>query len=230
MIKLSNILKETYGEEEIQTYIDVISMNPGAPYMKKYKKQLKDKYGIDYDREYGMNDSDLIKNANLDDIKSKDDFLSFDNYQKYAKKIFQLRGLSGKQPNHIDKEVTFDDVNELGKRLGFKVKHRQYSGKGNYAQVSGDRMEVPSVVDVNTLIHEMGHIYYNNHRGDGKASTITNASSPYRIGYTSEVFAENFMHYFIAPSFLKRNLPEVYNELNSEIKSTWKREIKNLIK
>lgn len=228
MIKLRDILLES--EEEIQIFVDIISMNPDLPAYAKYKKILKDKYGIDYDKEYGQNDSDLIKNASLNNIKTKKDFLNFDNYQKYAKRIFQLRGLASKQPNHINKEIDISDIIELGKRLGFKVKERAYTGSGNYAQVTGDKLEVTGRVDVNTLIHEIGHIYHNKYYKDGIASTITYASSPYKIGYTDEVFAENFLHYFIAPSFLKLNLPEVFKDLNSKIKSNWKSEIGKLLK
>ena len=228
MVKLKSLLFE--NEEEIQLYIDIISMNPTSPAYEKYKKILKDKYGIDYDKEYGSNDSDLIKNASLDNIKTKKDFLDFSNYQKYAKEIFKLRGLGAKQPKHIDKEVGFDIVLELGKKLRFNTKERPYSGVGNYAQASTDKLEVPNPVDVNTLIHEMGHVYHYKHYGDGISSTITNASSPYGLTLTHEVFAENFTHFFIAPSFLKSNLPEVYNDLNSKIKSNWKTEIKKLLK
>jgi hypothetical protein len=228
MVKLKSLLFE--NEEEIQLYIDIISMNPTSPAYEKYKKILKDKYGIDYDKSYGSNDSDLIKTATLKDIKTKKDFLDFSNYQKYAKEIFKLRGLGAKQPKHIDKEVGFDIVLELGKKLGFNTKERPYSGVGNYAQASTDKLEVPNPVDVNTLIHEMGHVYHYKHYGDGISSTITNASSPYGLTLTHEVFAENFTHFFIAPSFLKSNLPEVYNDLNSKIKSNWKTEIKKLLK
>lgn len=229
MIRLSKLIHES-KEEEIQMYVDIISMNPNLPAYVKYKKILKDKFGIDYDSEYGQNDSSLIKTANLDNIKNKKDFLSFDNYQKYAKRIFQLRGIATKQPNHINKQVTIDIVNEMGRRLGFNVKERPYTGSGNYAQASGDNLEVPNPVDVNTLIHEMGHIYHHKHYGNGLASTITYASSPYGISLTHEVFAENFMHFFIAPNFLKSNLPEVYKDLNSKIKSKWKMEIKKILK
>lgn len=229
MIKLKDLITED-REQEIQTFVDIISMNPNAPKYQKYKKILKDKYGVDYDKEYGQKDEDLIKNASLDDIKSKKDFLNFDNYQKYAKRIFDLRGLRSKQPRHIDKVIRFDEVKKIGKRLKFNTKLRPYEGHGNYAQASHIEIEVPDPVDVNTLIHEMGHIYHNNYYGNGIASTITYASSPYLIDYTDEVFAENFMHFFISPNFLKSNIPAVYNDLNRKIDSKWKKEIKNLLR
>lgn len=230
MIKLKNILIESMEDDaEIQLYVDIISMNPNSPAYQKYKKILKDKFGIDYDKTYGKNDEYNIENSNLKTILTKKDFLNFDNYQKYAKKIFQLRGISRKQPNHINKQINFNVVSDIGVKLGFKTKERPYTGSGNYAQVSTDKLEVPNPVDVNTLIHELGHVYHHKHYGDGISSTITYASSPYGIGYTHEVFAENFMHFFIAPSFLKNNLPDVYADLNSKINSRWKSEIKKLL-
>lgn len=226
MIKLSNIIKE--NEEEIQLYIDILSMNPNSASSQKYKNILKTKYGIDYDKQYAENDSDLIKNASLDNIKSKDDFLNFDNYRKYAKEIFKLRKLASKQPTYVDIEIPFSEVEELGKKLGFKVKERPYSGVGNYAQVSTNVLEVPNPVDINTLLHELGHVYHYLHYGDGISSTITNASSPYGIGLTDEVFAENFLHYWISPNFLRNNIKHVFIDLHSKIKSNWKSEIKKM--
>jgi hypothetical protein len=228
MIKLKHLLVE--NEEEIQMYVDIISMNPSSPAYTRYKKILKDKFGIDYDKVYGDNDESLIRNASLDNIKSKNDFLNFQNYQIYAKEIFKLRKLLGKLPRYIDKTVGFDVVEGLGKRLGFKVKERPYTGSGNYAQASTDKLEVPNPVDVNTLIHEMGHVYHYKHYGDGISSTITNASSHYELTRTDEVFAENFTHFFIAPSYLKSNLPHVYSDLNSKIKPNWKSEIQKILK
>jgi hypothetical protein len=231
MINVTNIwntiLKEN-REEEIQTLIDVIAMNPKA--YGKYKNILKTKYGVDFDKEYGNNDESLIQNANLLDIKDKKDFLNFSNYQLYAKEIFSLRGLAQKQPKHINKMVDFDTAVLVGQELGFKVKKRAYTGRGNYAQASTNTVQIPDGVDVNTFIHEVGHVYHHMHYKEGLSSTITYASSPYGIGYTHEVFAENFMHFFIAPNFLKTNLSEVYKDLNRKIKSSWKKELNYIIK
>lgn len=229
MIKLKDLINED-RESDIQTFVDIISTNPDATSYQKYKKILKDKYGVDYDKEYGQNDENLISLASLDDIKKKSDFLNFRNYQKYADQIFSLRGLLTKQPNHIDKIIEFDKVEKLSDILKFRASIRNYTGKGNYAQVSSDKLEVPDPVDVNTLIHELGHVYHYKHYKDGLSSTITYASSPYGRDLTHEVFAENFMHYFIAPRWLKSNLVEVYNDLNKKINSKWKREITNLLK
>lgn len=202
-------------ESEIQTYVDIISQNPKA--YQKYIDVLKDRYGVDFYEYY--KDEHHIENANLKDIKKQDDFLDFENYVKYAYKIFNLRNLN--QPKHIDKSYTNTNVSDLGKKLGFSVKSKEYSGRGNYASFdyTNNTITTPKIVDVNTLIHEIGHWFDRTYSKDyvGLAKTITYASSPYSIRLNAEVFAENFMHYFIAPNFLKSKLPEVYKELDKRI-------------
>ncbi len=227
---IKNIIKESVDDylnernqvsddEETQQLIDIISMNP-----KKYKKYidlLKNKHGIDFYDYY--NDEKHIENANLSDIKNKDDFLNFDNYIKYAKKIFNLRNIE--QPKQIDKEIDHKAVEEIGNKLGFNIKVKEYDGVGNYASFDfNNTITLPQIVDVNTLIHEIGHYFDHNYSNGytGLAKTITYASSPYHIDKNSEVFAENFLHYFIAPNLLKKHLPEVYEELDKNIPQKFK--------
>lgn len=219
-------------DEEIQTYIDIISMNPDSEQYKKYKDVLKQKYGIDYDK---LNkDNIYIENATLSNIKAKKDFLNFDNYIKYAKKIFQLRGLGKIQPNHIEGNVSLLQAKNIGSKINLKIKNREYDGgAGNYAAHDlVDTIIMPSNVDVNTFIHEVGHHFDHYYSKDykGLAKTITYASSPYSIDKNNEVFAENFLHYFIAPNWLKKNLPDVYNELDKKIPANYKAVINSLIK
>ncbi len=117
----------------------------------------------------------------------------------------------------------------LGNKLGFDVEHKEYAGFGNYAQASTNKIEMPQTADINTVIHEIGHVFYNLKYKDGIASSLTHASSYYGIDMAGEVFAENFMHYFIAPDFIKMYLPEVYSDLNKRIPDKWKKEIKILL-
>lgn len=230
---INSIIKEFLNEdinknkkEEIQTLIDIISMNPSK--YQKYVDLLKDKYNIDY---YKIDkDNEYIENANLNDIKSKNDFLNFNNYIKYAKKIFGLRNIPLQK--NIDKEINANTIKEIGEKLGFKTKIKEYSGNGNYAAFDlVDTIIVPQKVDVNTLIHEIGHFfdhkYSNNYQG--LAKTITHASSSYGISKSNEVFAENFLHFFIAPNMLKEKLPNVYEELNEKIPEKFKILIYNLL-
>jgi len=213
-------------EEEIQQLIDIISMSPEK--YGKYIKLLKSKYGIDFFDNY--NDDIFIEDANLSDIKDKNDFLNFDNYIKYAKKIFSLRKIE--LPYDIDKTVKHSSVKRIGNLLGYKTKIKEYSGSGNYASFDLiGTITTPEVVDVNTLIHEIGHyfdyVYSNGYKGVAKK--ITFASSRYHIAKNNEVFAENFKHYFTAPDLLKNHLPDVYDELNNRIPQKYKTILNNLL-
>jgi hypothetical protein len=218
-IKLFEELDSDKVESDIQQLIDIISLDPNK--YSKYINILKTKYNVDFDEIY--NDEKYINNPNLNDIKSKNDFLNFDNYIKYAKKIFNKRKIS--QPNYIDRIISYDDVKKLGDKLGFNVNVKEYIGSGNYASFDLiDTITIPSEVDVNTLIHEVGHFFDHNYSNgyNGLAKTITHASSSYYIDKSNEVFAENFLHYFIAPDILKTKLPVVYEELNSKIPNNFK--------
>lgn len=215
------------NNEEIQQLIDIISIDPSK--YGRYIEILKTKHNIDFYDYY--NDETFLNSPSLSDIKSKEDFLNFDNYIEYARKIFQLRKIN--LPTHIDKSVDFNEVARIGKLLGFKTKVKEYSGSGNYASFDlVDTITTPKEVDVNTLIHEIGHFFDHNYSKDyvGLAKTITHASSHYYIDKSNEVFAENFLHYFIAPDLLKRYLPEVYEELDRRIDGRFKTVIYGLLK
>ena len=218
-------------DEEAQLYIDIISMNPKAPVYDKYKELLKTKFNIDYDSEYANRDEEIIENADLNNLKSKNDFLDYQNYVKYCRKIFQLRGFNKNQPKHIEGIVTLELAKRIGKVLGFEVEFKNYNGSGNYAESIGETIRIPQNVDINTFIHEIGHFFDHefSKEYEGKAKNSVYATSPYIIGKSDEVFAENFMTYFIAPDWLKNNMPVVYYELDEKIPETYKITINNLI-
>ena len=212
--------------EEIQQFIDIISIK-GPENSKKYIKILKDKYGIDY-YDYD-NDEYYIKNASLDDIKDKDDFLNYNNYAEYAKKIFRLRNIPLQKD--IDKTFTASEVSNIGDILGFKVRVKEYTGFDNYASSDGKVVTIPSKVDVNTVIHEIGHYFDHGYSNEytGYAKIQTYASSVYGIKNADEVFAENFKHFFTHPKMLKKKIPMVYKELKKKIPSKFKNVINKLI-
>lgn len=213
--------------EEVQQYIDIISIDPEK--YKKYIDILKSKYNIDFYHYY--KDNIYLNNIDLNNIRKKNEFLNFDNYIKYAKLIFNKRNIP--QPHNIDKTIDSSIVQKIADYFGFKLKIKEYTGNGNYASFDLiNTITVPEKVDVNTLIHEIGHFFDHKYSNDykGLAKTITHASSPYRIDKNNEVFAENFLHYFIAPNLLKKYLPEVYNELNQKIPNKFKSILNNLIK
>ena len=214
-----------------QQLIDIISSNPQLEKYQKYKVILKDKFGIDFDDFY--KDDYYIENANLLEIKDKDDFLNYDKYIEYAYKIFRLRGLiKDYHAQNIEGIVSIDKAIEIGKKLNFIVEHKEYDGgSGNYASHSIDTITIPNKVDINTFIHEIGHHYdhFESKEYKGLANTSTYASSLYEIGKSDEVFAENFKNYFVAPNWLKEKLPMVYNELDKNINDVYKEEIYKLI-
>ena len=218
-------------DEEAQMYIDIISIDPNLPKYAKYKDLLKEKFNIDYDLEYGNNDTKLIDDASLDNLKSKNDFLNYNNYVNYAKKIFRLRGFIENQPNHIEGIVDIDLATEIGKKLGFEIEYKPYNGYGNYAEAISDVIRMPQEVDINTFIHEIGHFFDHQYSKEyaGKAKNSLYATSLYYINKSDEVFAENFMTYFIAPDWLKNNLPEVYYELDQKIPQNYKNTMDDLI-
>lgn len=232
--QLTHIIKKYLVEinnmpEEAVELIDIISLNPNNTRYDKYRDMLINKYNINFDDVY--KDEIYIKNASLNNIKNKNDFLNFDNYVKYAKIIFKLRNIPSEK--EIYKEVDSSVVKQIGERLNFKVEIKEYAGTGNYASHDlVDTITIPNVVDVSTLIHEMGHHFDHHYSNEyeGLAKTITYASSHYHIDKSNEVFAENFMHFFIKPNIIKKYLPEVYNELNQNIPDIWKNEIKKITK
>jgi len=214
--------------EEAQQYIDIISIDPNNERYGKYKQVLKDKFGIDYDSV--DLDQSFIDNASLENIKEKNDFMSFDNYVKYAYRIFQLREFPAMKLS--GKIASVEDVEYLSKIFDFKVERREYDGgPGNFADYVAGIITVPNIIDLDTLIHEIGHHFDHRISGEyeGYAKTITYASSSYYIGKHSEVFAENFMHYFAVPSILKEYLPMVYSELDNRISSNYKDVLNKLI-
>lgn len=211
--------------EDIQTLVDIISSNPSK--YQKYIDLLKNKYNFDFFEHY--NDDNFLEHVSLDDIKNVGDFLSYQKYIEYAKKIFKLRNL--KKPKHLDKTVSRNKIKELSNFFGLNVKFKKYTGFGNYAEYSPGLLTIPEKVDVNTLIHELGHFFDHYSKGyEGIAKSNTHASSFYGISKSDEVFAENFLHYFIAPKWLNKNLPNVYKELNNKIPNKFKKEIRKLVK
>jgi hypothetical protein len=218
------------SEEEVM-YIDIISNYDGkGEIAEKYKKILKEKTGINYDEHYGKNDELLIENADLKNIKNKNDFLNYDNWIKYCYEIFRKRGFAKNQPKHIEGIVSLEKSKEFFESLDipFSVMP-QYEGRGNYAEHSAGTIRIPENVDINTFIHELGHYYDWITQYEGIAKNPAYATSPYGLKKSNEVYAENFMHYFIAKDWIKDNLPLVFNELDKTILNQYKVKVIDLI-
>lgn len=218
--------------EDAQMYIDIIADHPNLERNGKYKAILKDEFGIDFDSMY--KDEEYIASANLNDIKAQDDFLSFDNWLKYGKIISEKRGFI--RPDAFDKamgiEVTDEELAAIAKKLDFELAKMPYvesRGNGSVARVEGNTLKY-AFMDGYYLAHELGHLFSQKLDITGWAALMaTNAPTKYGATNQGEGFAENFAIYFIAPEWLKKNLPAVYSELDARIPSLWKNEINNVL-
>ena len=207
------------------TLIDIIAMNPKAENSEKYKKILMDQYGVNFDDYY--HDDDYIASANLSDIKGKDDFLSFENYLVYAKKINGIRGYLFE--HEIEGIISDSEFDKFKDKYKFASKIKEYTGEGNYASASTNEMIRPLELGIETFIHEFGHIIQFKSGYYGIASYPTHSSSTYGNSNASEVFAENFKNYFINAEKLKSLMPEVYAELDGIITDDVKTDIRELL-
>jgi hypothetical protein len=228
-MKLKYVYKQIVREnreEEIQLYLDVIADDPNNSRLDKYKEILWSEYGVDWKKE--IKDDDYLNSVDLDNIKEKTDFRNWDTYVKYAKEVYAKRKL-GDPRLSVSKEIPIDYVRTILAPLGIEVEFREYSGEGNYAQHISGKIQIPDPCDLGTLIHEIGHEFDEKVYKEGVSKKNTNASSSYMIGNVGEVFAENFMHYFLASGWLKGKLPEVWDDLNNKIPSKWKNIVNKLI-
>ena len=210
-----SFLKES-KEEEIQDYIDIISMNPSK--YEKYIKILKDKYGVDY---YSLDkDSELVNDINLSNIYKKEDFTSFENYQEYSINVFKKRGLN--IPNNLDKFLTYEECSQVIDLIGDLRLDVISNSSNNHAEFNfgSNTIHIPKEgVDINTFVHELGHYFDYKYNGDKLkyAKTITYSPTSYGMTKSHETIAENFMYFILHPKWLKSNLKEVYLELNKSI-------------
>ncbi len=219
--------------EEAQLFIDIISDNPEIASSSRYKKILYDNYGIDFDAI--NNDDKYIDDASLHDVKTQNDFLSFDKWLKYGKIISEKRGFINPTAfdNAMSIGVSDEKLLEISKKLEFDLVKIPYiergSGSGDVARVEGNTLKY-AFMDAYYLAHELGHIFSHKYNVHGWQSLMaTNAPTKYGNTNQGEAFAENFAIYFIAPDWLKSKLPLVYHELDVHIPNLWKDEIREVL-
>ena len=212
--------------EVIQQYVDIIdNMDLLNPRRSKYIQTLKDKYEYEYTK---PDDEYFISNPNLNDIKNIEDFISFNNYKKYSKEVFKLRGIPLQQS--VEGTLSINDIYSLTKPFDIQVKQIK-SGGDNHAQASPDVIEIPDSTSVETVLHELGHVFdYRYQNINIISNKHTHTITTYGLGVGGEAFAENFAYFFLYPNFLRKYLPEVYNELDSNIPNKWKVLANKLIK
>lgn len=213
---IKQLLREGLETEEIQQYIDIIDMmDKSNPRRDKYIQILRDKYNYNY---IPSNDEELIKNANLKDIKNINDFKDFNNYKKYSSKIFRLRNIPLQKS--IEGVLSIDTVINILKPFNIQVK--EIKNSSNHAQASLDIIEIPKISSIEVVLHELGHVFDYMNNTDMVSKNMTHTITSYGLSIGGEAFAENFVYYFLYPEFLKKYLPEVYDELNNKIGNNWK--------
>jgi hypothetical protein len=225
---MKHIIKKLLREElnfdaDIQQYIDIIDgMVKTDPRRDKYIKILKDKYNYNY---VEGSDEDFINNPNLNDIKTIEDFKNFNNYKQYAKEIFRLRKIPLQKS--VEGVLPIEVVSKTLEPFNINVK--EIKGDYNHAQASPSLVELPKIADIETVLHELGHLFDYQNTKDMLAKNYTYTITTYGLSVGGEAFAENFSYYFLYPDFLKKYLPEVYYELDSEIPNNWKLLAKKLM-
>jgi hypothetical protein len=232
--KKSNSTFENGGEidETAQMYIDIISMNPTLEKYQKYKDILKREYDIDFDSIY--KDNEYIENANLQDIKSQSDFLDFDNWLKYAKKISMMRGFVRMDDYMMafKYDVTDDVWKKMSALLDFRIEKVEYietTGSGDIARVMGNTIYYTEHADLYYLLHEIGHIYDFQNNVNGIIHNPAYSPTHYGTMNGGETFAENFAIYFINPTALKNWNEEVYDEMEKTINAKYEVELTSLV-
>jgi hypothetical protein len=219
-------------DETAQMYIDIISMNPNLEKYQKYKDILKREYDIDFDSIY--KDNEYIENANLQDIKSQSDFLDFDNWLKYAKKISMMRGFVRMDDYMMafKYDVTDDVWKRMSDKLDFRIEKVPYietTTSGDIARVMGNTLYYTEHADLYYLLHEIGHIYDFQNNVSGIIHNPAYSPTHYGTMNGGETFAENFAIYFINPMALKNWNKDVYDEMENTINPKYKYELSSLV-
>jgi hypothetical protein len=217
-------------DEEKQMYLDIISMDPDNPKYQRYKDTLKQKFNVDFDTKYGDHDSRYVENIDINNIKSPNDFMSFNNWLIYAKKVSQTRGYLPHTIYNLHRNYDIPNIiNQLAQDLQFTPIKRDYdSHNGNSAAVSGNYMYYTDVTANYDIFHELGHIFDHRFKPEGLANNPAYSPTPYGTN-PGETIAENFAIYFINPTALNNWCPEVYKELDRIIPNNWKTIINNIL-
>jgi GNAT superfamily N-acetyltransferase len=219
-------------DETAQMYIDIISMNPNLEKYQKYKEILKNEYDIDFDAIY--KDQEYIETANLQDIKLQNDFLDFDNWIAYAKKISKMRGFVRMDDYMMafKYDVTDDVWKKMSALLDFRIEKVEYietTGSGDIARVMGNTIYYTEHADLYYLLHEIGHIYDFQNNVNGIIHNPAYSPTHYGTMNGGETFAENFAIYFINPTALRNWNEKVYDEMEKTINAKYEVELTSLV-
>jgi hypothetical protein len=145
-------------------------------------------------------------------LKTRKDFSTEEDYRQYAKEQIEKRAMSfdqekdtwyGNVPLDVIRSVflqnginkTIDESEELKENVG-----------GEWG------MRIQDKVDINIVIHEIGHIA--EERWGGIAAELSYSPDLYGLQDEHEAFAENFKYYILYPDLSRYYLPEVFMYLS----------------
>lgn len=216
------ILQE--NDSDIKDLKDVIDMkfkDGEFDDMKKYQQILKDEYNIVY---YPIDKEKLVRNKinKFKDLK-KDNYL---DYIEYSKAEYLLKT--------IDINLIIIKIGEPGEKFRYYTIdnniyiNMNYSDNVDIYEKNGEYYILTS-----STIHEIGHCFANIfdlNLIQIESAQIENASQDYFLERKREIFADNFMNYFIEPNYLKIGWKNVYDEIDNLIPTNWKRNIETFIK
>lgn len=241
-------LNESENDDIIQMFkdhIDTAYDKRNYEKVKSLKNRLMDRFGIDYDPKTATSD-DATKIANVsiddDDLYNKNDFKNFNNYKKYSEVLFtkKFKEYSKLLRNKHDHYVS---VHNFAKTMGVPYQIGNFNATWFMRVDSGtDRIIINTrnekigpndTAPLSVLIHEYGHVVEHMLGFDRKFDQFEsyqyhNASSNYNLS-PSEIWAENFKHFFIEPLYLKTGWLNVYKEIDRIVPSKYKNKIKKAL-
>lgn len=230
--------KKANNLELKQMFSDMIEM-----YIEKKDKIKEEHYKRLYQEKFGEEYKPLkqfIPELSLDKVYTKDDFERYQDYIKYADKLFRLKFNTYKQllKDMSHSVVTPEQMIDFHNTLGIEVKFKKYGTEE--AWVPGSRTDLvyynprylKEFVPKEVIIHELGHIFENmigNVSNSNILFTHSWKSSVYDLRPV-EIFAEDFLNYFVSPKYLKAGWSDVYEYFNNKVPSGWKKKIRDFIK
>jgi len=208
LVEYLNEVQQVSDNEELQLYVDIIDdLDKNDIKRAKYIEVLKNKFNYDY---VEGNDEDYINNANLNDIKSFNDFRSVSNYRKYAKKLLDLREKNVDYYKFFNYSPASISKKEL---IGLCEKYDITSLFKNTEGIStrtGGRDEkiinwsAGNEFPKNHILHEIGHFV------DHKIFIPTTYSlTEYGLLNPAESTCDSIMLYLLNPEYYKQILPEI---------------------
>lgn len=221
---IKKLLYENFRDEEIQQYIDIVdNMDKSNPRRNRYIQTLKNKYGYEYE---DNNDDELINNANLNDIKNQEDFKNFNNYKKYAEKIFELR----KKNIDYNKFMVYSNSSLNKKQLidllnKYNIKSEFNDRDISYKNIDGVNWGGKESFDKYNIIHELVHLAQDNFN-----IPITYSLTKYGLNNKLETEAENVTLYLLNPQYFNQIIPNIGDHIENNIPNWLVRISREIIK